>query len=129
MEMGKFIVEHWQPLWNKEERREPIEASMARFDYHRKVVTARVRQPTLIDYEDAIRDTNNSCAGPDGIPFSVYRALSAIVAPIICEVGAALARGVRPPEGSSLQFCQTLPLRNGALKEKDLTQKGLFERL
>ena len=42
--------------------------------------------PNIDDAEDAIASTNDSCPGPDGIPFSAYRAIKRHAAPVIVKL-------------------------------------------
>jgi ribonuclease HI/exonuclease III len=39
--------------------------------------------PNIDDAEDVIADSNDSCTGPDGIPFSAYRAVKRHAAPLL----------------------------------------------
>ena len=43
-----------------------------------------------------IKTTNNSCAGPDGIAFQVYRTMAEAFAPILRELLVALSQGETP---------------------------------
>ena len=47
---------------------------------------------------EAIKKSSDSCAGPDGIPFAVYRALPSICGAFLLEILIDLAEGVPPPE-------------------------------
>ena len=46
---------------------------------------------------EAIKKSSDSCAGPDGIPFAVYRALPSICGAFLLEILIDLAEGVPPP--------------------------------
>ena len=61
----------------------------------------RPKTPTLDDVIDEIEDTQDSCAGPDGIPFAVYRADSRAggeVASVLHRIVKALGRGEKGPK-------------------------------
>ena len=53
--------------------------------------------PQPQDISDCIARSKNSCAGPDGIPFSVWRALREHAAPVLHMVVVALTAGLLPP--------------------------------
>ena len=42
--------------------------------------------PNIDDAEEAIAATNDSCPGPDGIPFSAYRAVITLAAPVLISL-------------------------------------------
>ena len=111
--MGKLVVDNWTQLWSRRERLTPIEESMNNFEYDKTVDTDEIYQPTSADYEDVIRNTNNSCAGPDGIPFAIYRAFIDTIAPILAGVGAALSRGVLPPNEACFNFARLFMIPKG----------------
>ena len=46
--------------------------------------------PNIDDAEEAIAATNDSCPGPDGIPFSAYRAIRRYAAPVLVNLFKAL---------------------------------------
>ena len=56
-------------------------------------------RPTLESVSKLLASTNNSCAGPDGIPYAIYRALSSYVCPIFLDLFNNLAEGGRAPPG------------------------------
>ena len=53
--------------------------------------------PGVDHIQETIAGTNNSCAGPDGIPFIAYRIFSHVAAPILQRCLAFLADGGLPP--------------------------------
>ena len=55
--------------------------------------------PNVDDVINVILSTNNSCAGPDGVPFCAYRAVAEEVAPVFRDIIVALGSGVLPPSG------------------------------
>ena len=48
---------------------------------------------------DIILSTNNSCAGPDGVPFEAYRAVADQLAPVFHAAILLMGLGALPPEG------------------------------
>ena len=62
--------------------------------------------------------SNNSAAGPDGIPFSVYRACAAFdpsIARVLADITAELGRGVLPPPGYNHARFFLIPKKGGGL--------------
>jgi hypothetical protein len=49
-----------------------------------------------------IRGSNDSCAGPDGVPFAVYRSLPSICCSFLLDIIIDLAKGTKPPEWFNL---------------------------
>ena len=60
-----------------------------------------------------IKETNNSCAGPDGIPFAVYRAHSSVTAELISEVERLMGEGVPPPAHLEYNYARLFLLPKG----------------
>ena len=100
-EMAKIIKTFWRKIWSR--RSNPPSASeLEKFlsNYDKTIPEEHLPQlPTLLHFYAAIEDTNNSSAGPDGIPFSCYRSLKLVAAPIMFEVFISLASGEHPPKG------------------------------
>ena len=49
-----------------------------------------------------IKGSNDSCAGPDGVPFAVYRSLPSICCPFLLDIIIELAKGTKPPDWFNL---------------------------
>ena len=74
--------------------------------------------PTPDDFADAINETNYSAAGPDGIPFSVYRAYLRFdpeFAKVLCDVSLEMASGAAPRRGYNHARLFLLPKKTGGL--------------
>ena len=109
--IGDIIKKHWTPIWrDRSAELQPASVFLDQIDYRKKIKEELAPQhSTLDDYLEIIRSTNDSCAGPDGIPFSVYRSLIDVVAPLLLGVEMALGEGVPPPTRGGLQLRAALP--------------------
>jgi len=102
--MGAITQEYYTGVWAKdanEATAEEVDEYLRPMD---NVVPDSLQPicPTEDDLVDIINGSNDSCAGPDGIPFSFYRAYVRIdtsLARIISDIGKLLGAGLRPPEG------------------------------
>ena len=102
--MAKAIKDWWSKTWSRRAGApaDPFDTDILR-SYGKTIPEASTPcLPSLEDVTSAIRTTNNSCAGPDGVPFAVYRHLCDIAAPVLLDVALALSRGDRPPKGYNL---------------------------
>ena len=78
------------------------------------LVASRV---TLATVTDSILATNNTSAGPDGIPFRAYRCLVDIAAPLVLSIIEHFADGGLPPTGFNYAFLYLLPKKQTQLIE------------
>lgn len=83
-QMSEIAVTFWENVWKAPKASsEQQESFLKDYAKHLRVV------PSLVNEEDVrrvIAKTNNSCPGPNGIPFAAYRACSNVAAPILCQV-------------------------------------------
>jgi exonuclease III len=120
--MGDIIVGHYSKVWarNKEGARSP-----AIYTYIQQVA-GKMQIPTHLqptpttadDFIDIINDTNDSCAGPDGIPFSYYRTyiqLDRALAEVLADICSLLAAGHLPPLGYNHARFFLIPKKEGGL--------------
>ena len=75
------------------------------------------RIPDLQVIQELIMDTNNSCPGPDGIPFAAYRTLSRYYAPLVQRTLRKMAAGAVPPEGFNHGLLFLIPKKGTCLPE------------
>ena len=104
--MANIIDKHWSPLWTRQERSGHLPTLVNQFGYDKTIATGSVEHFQLSHFEKAIKDTNNSSSGPDGIPFAVYREFGDITAPLLFEVTLALAEGRLPPAGMDFNYAR-----------------------
>ena len=124
-DMASLISHHWGKLWSKRHGA-PSRDRVSRYlsSYVSRVpvdllptLPCRegdgVHASTEDTWEDlvvgAIKHSNNSCAGPDGVPFVVYRTLAEFAAPFLLDILIALASGVTPPLDFNLGRLFLLP--------------------
>jgi ribonuclease HI/exonuclease III len=120
--MGDIIVRHYTEVW----KRNAEGASGPTVQAYIKKVTGLRRippelQPTLPDMDDMIdiiNASNDSCAGPDGIPFSYYKAyirLDTSLALVLADIAKRLGAGVVPPTGYNHARFFLIPKKAGGL--------------
>ena len=99
---GKSQVtkDFWGKVWSP---RPTVPSSKSRSDflrdYTKKLDTSLLDPPTLASVTQAIKESNNSAAGPDGIPFAAWRAVPEVAAVVLFNAFQALSRGQHPPPG------------------------------
>ena len=101
----------WSGIWKEREDShcrspEDIAAYCGVNDYADGLITPIPTQSEIIK---ALRESGNSCPGPDGIPFAALRALANVFAPLAVGVIWALAQGALPPEGFNHAILFLLP--------------------
>jgi len=121
--MGDILVDYYGQVWAqnpKEASRERVRAYLA--DYQIRIPPHLIPLlPSADDFMDAIGASNNSAAGPDGIPFSVLRACneySRDLAICLAEMSKELAEGHPPPPGFNFSRFYVLPKQEGGLVDK-----------
>ena len=83
--MANMLKEHWEPVWN---RPNPQQAVIDRYleSYNKLIDGEKVAPLSLALVVGVIAKRRDSSTGPDGIPFSTYRSLTDIVAPLLLEL-------------------------------------------
>jgi ribonuclease HI len=85
-EMARITVSYYKPLWtSRDGTRAPahllkVKTFLGKFC---KKISKIPEKPTIELVREAILESGNSSAGPDGIPFVVYRKMINIAAPIL----------------------------------------------
>ena len=96
--MGGMAKEYWEDIWTADVDTRPPRSFLK--SYNKKgPKRLQPRVPGATEFTEVIHSTNNSCAGPDGIPFAAYRSTKNISAEIMARVMKAMAAGVAPPSG------------------------------
>ena len=102
--MAQIIKKRWGRIWSKRSyqgsstRAQQIEDYLA--FYEKSFPSDPEFAPTIpsvADIQDGLKSTNDSAHGVDGIPFSVYRCLSDITAPLLREMLVFISEGKLPP--------------------------------
>lgn len=100
----------WSQFWRRRADEAP---KTARDDflkgYYKKVKTELCSRPSLLTIESAIKTSNDSASGPDGIPFAAWRAVLPLAAPVLLSALNALLSGQTPPPGFNLGVLFLIP--------------------
>ena len=120
--MGHIIKDFWQEIWYEREGNckpssPSLDAYFDKYDKHiEPTLTPVTPNKTLV--RSTILDTNNSCAGPDGIPFIIYRKLINISTDIIHDTLTDLGNNIPPPEDFNLARLFIIPKSSSPLISK-----------
>ena len=77
--------------------------------YAGKVISTDPKDITIEMVEKVILASGSTAPGPDNIPFSAYRTLVSIAAPVLHGVIMQLMKGVSPPTGFNNAIFHLLP--------------------
>ena len=122
-DMGDLILGCYSKVW----RRNPAAGSRAEVRKYLESYDISIPDdlipdlPDTDDFIDAINASNNSSAGPDGIPFSIIRACNQYdsrLAECLADMARELARGILPPPGFNFARFYLLPKEEGGLVDK-----------
>jgi ribonuclease HI/exonuclease III len=117
--MGDIIQEFYEVLWSDDPGLRS-RGEMDEFISDAPLVPRHLLPiiPSVDDIHDIINQTNDSAAGPDGIPFSIYRAFLGLAPEFAHSLHAMLvcmADGTLPPEGFNSARLFLLPKKSGGL--------------
>ena len=120
--MGDIIVRHYEEVWAKNEagaQGQAIHTYIQQVADRMKIpADLQPALPSPDDFIDIINDTNDSCAGPDGTPFSYYRTyvrLDPSLAHVLADVCGLIGAGVTPPKGYNHARFFLIPKKAGGL--------------
>ena len=119
-QMGDITVDHYTKVWAPVPGGTPWNETQALLNQVNAQIPVSLQPqlPCADDFMDVINGSNDSCAGPDGIPFSFYRAYSLIdgsLAEVLAAICAQLGAGVLPPEGYNHARFFLIPKKGGGL--------------
>ena len=97
--MANIYKDHWEKIWSERTNSPTSEVLNNYFKDYDKTIKIIPTLPTIDQITDTIKATNNSCAGPDGIPFAFYRNLLDITPTLILDTLTLLSTNTPPPEG------------------------------
>ena len=118
-----IICGHYEKVWRKAEGH-PTRAAIRRSLRNHPVTIPAAAQPERActdDIIDVINASNDSCAGPDGIPFALYRAYILVdrrLAETLRDIAELLYQGVLPPSDYNLARFFLIPKKEGGLIAK-----------
>ncbi len=110
------LATYWSDIWRRRAD-PPPDTRLASFlaNYKKKAKPSLCISPSIDDITSAIRNSNNSTAGPDGISFAAWRAAPDLAAPVLYSVFRALSNGQPPPRDFNLGLLFLLPKKHTGL--------------
>ena len=117
--MASLAASFWGSIWSA---REPQEESISPDSYYGEYTcppsgVPLPLVPSIEVLEETIVGSNNSAAGPDGIPFAAWRSVARHAAPVLFKVLSALAGGELPPDGYNDGLLFLLPKKGTLLPD------------
>jgi ribonuclease HI len=105
--MARIIRNFWGQIWSKRNlkgkraRKQRLRDINTYLSFYNKTFPTssdfNPSIPNVAEIEEGLKETNDSAHGIDGIPFSVYRCLSDIAAPLLREILLFISSGKLPP--------------------------------
>ena len=116
LEKSKLAQLCYAEIWKKHDA-EPAREALRRklHNYQGRVDSASIKTPSLEQIKKGILKTNNSCAGPNGIPFAIYRRLVDTYAPIAHDIFQEMGNGGTPPPSFNEGLLFLLPKTESGL--------------
>jgi endonuclease/exonuclease/phosphatase family metal-dependent hydrolase len=117
--MASIAAGYWTRIWAKRVAKDKSTTPERYFGYHQKNISEEFMPavPTEQDIEDSINQSGKSCAGPDGIPFSIWQSIVKHATPVLHQVVLALSEGALPPAGYNYGLLFLIP-KTGSLRAK-----------
>jgi ribonuclease HI len=119
-EMGAIIDQFHRRLWGVDPDECIADELNDYMHYYDKRIspTALPKLPSVDDIFDLIDGTNDSSAGPDGIPFAMYRASNRVgseLAEVLHSIMVLMANGELPPSGYNHGLLYLIPKKDTML--------------
>ena len=117
-EVGKSSIAagFWSGVWAPRASRPPDSLRESFLSgYSKSVNQSLLSAPTLADILFAVKSSNNSSPGPDGIPFSAWRAAPDLASPLLLSVLNKICQGQSPPPGFNFGLLFLLPKKASGL--------------
>jgi hypothetical protein len=105
--MNKIAAEFWGPQW-KGSPIDPVSTAKLLSGFNRRI-SKSIRKVDVVLAKETIMEAGDTACGPDGIPFSVYKALIDIAAPILTAVYHHAATGNTPTKGTNHSWLYLIP--------------------
>jgi len=106
--MTKVSHNFWGKKWDKKNIHNP----KFLFSLYAKQLLKQPEEITIDYIIDIINNTNNTAAGPDGIPFAAYRAVPELSAKILLSAIHGMMRGELPDRNFNAGILHLLPKKN-----------------
>ena len=118
--MADIIKDFWQEVWNDRQGKPTSNVLNNYFNNYDKVINTLTKPviPSPQVVRDIILSTNNSCAGPDGLPFIIYRNLIDISTDVIHAMLSDLGKGLPPPDDFNYARLFIIPKSSSILISK-----------
>ena len=113
---SQVASDFWSKVWAKRDN-PPSKVICRDFlsSYTKVVDPSLLHNVTLSDVTEAIKRSNNSSPGPDGISFAAWRAAPELAAPVLFGVYQALCSGQPPPPDFNVGLLFLLPKKQTGL--------------
>ena len=116
-EKSKLCATFWGRVWEKRPTLDPKISSRFLQQYHKQIDPTLLQQLTLEDILYAIKNANDSTPGPDGIPFSAWKAAPDLAAPILLNAFNAMSKRHKAPDEFNHGLLFLLPKKLSGLIE------------
>lgn len=110
-QIASAVADYWSQVWAATTHNQDAVDKILRL--YPKRISLIHKTITLTTIQQAIKQTNDSVPGPDGIPFQAYRTFIVLVGPILLRIAEELMRGNTGPPDFNFANLFVLP--------KDLT--------
>lgn len=107
-DMTKIAHNFWGDKWKKKNIHNPQRL----FSLYGKKILTQPEEITIDYVIDVINNTNNTAAGPDGIPFAAYRAVPELAAKILLNAIKGMMDGDLPGHSFNAGILHLLPKKN-----------------
>lgn len=114
-QLGDIIHAHYGALWEKEEKNNDAFTADYLSDYDKIIDASLINKPSLELIARAVVNAPNSSRGPDGIPFSAYKALSDVANPLLLECALTLQDSELPLKDFNRSRLTLLPKKSTLL--------------
>ena len=106
--MARMILDNWGGKWTHADEDATLQTNYLKdLSYEKKLPKGHTYEENSVDdYVELIAESNDSCAGPDGIPFAFYRAFTHKVAPILSDIEKELRSGRPPPRHMEFNYAR-----------------------
>ena len=113
---SKVASRFWSSIWSARPNPPPLSRLKSFLSgYSKKFNASLCPDLTVEDVLFSIKNTGDSTAGPDGLPFAAWRAAPDLAAPILFNVFRAISSGQPPPAGFNKGILFLLPKKNTGL--------------
>ena len=107
---SRIASDYWSKIWKpRATPTPPKHRSLFLKFYTKKVDRTLISSPSLDDVKFALSHSKDSTPGPDGIPFSAWRATVDLAAPILLGTLLDIQAGITPPTGFNFGLLFLLP--------------------